>query len=94
MRAPTLLVIGQADRTAPGKADVEPAVAQHLGDYPTLGDAAARAIPRAKLVRLAGVGHVPQFEAFEQWRAALLSFLPAGSRGGDGSRDAAQGGSR
>lgn len=27
-------MIGQADRTAPGKADVEPAVAQHLGDSP------------------------------------------------------------
>lgn len=81
VRAPTLLVIGQADKTAPGKADVEPATAARLGDYPRLGEQAARAIPNAKLVRLAGVGHVPQFEAFERWRDALLSFLPAGARG-------------
>jgi pimeloyl-ACP methyl ester carboxylesterase len=94
VRAPTLLVIGQADRTAPGKADVEPAVAQRLGDYPALGAAAARAIPGAKLVRLAGVGHVPQYEAFEQWQTALLSFLPAGARGGAPSRAAADGGVR
>ena len=94
VRVPTLLVIGQADRTAPGKADVEPAVAQRLGDYPRLGDAAARAIPGAKLVRLAGVGHVPQFEAFEQWQSALLSFLPAGARGGTPSRPAAESGAR
>jgi pimeloyl-ACP methyl ester carboxylesterase len=74
----TLLVIGQADRTAPGKADVPPEVAARLGDYPALGDRAARAIPGARLVRLEGVGHVPQYEAFDRWQAALLSFLPAG----------------
>jgi pimeloyl-ACP methyl ester carboxylesterase len=76
--AKTLLVIGQADRTAPGKADVPPEVAARLGDYPALGERAARAIPGARLVRLEGVGHVPQYEAFDRWQAALLSFLPAG----------------
>jgi pimeloyl-ACP methyl ester carboxylesterase len=76
--APTLLVIGQADRTAPGKVDVPPDVAARLGDYPALGERAARAIPGARLVRLEGVGHVPQYEAFDRWQAALLSFLPAG----------------
>jgi pimeloyl-ACP methyl ester carboxylesterase len=94
VRVPTLLVIGQEDRTAPGKTDVEPAVARRLGDYPALGAAAANAIPGAKLVRLAGVGHVPQYEAFERWQAALLSFLPAGSRGAQHAAAAAEGGAR
>jgi pimeloyl-ACP methyl ester carboxylesterase len=94
LRAPTLLVIGQADRTAPGKNDVEPRVAERLGDYPALGEAAARAIPGAKLVRLAGVGHVPQYEAFEAWRSALLSFLPAGARASGPAPAAAERGAR
>jgi pimeloyl-ACP methyl ester carboxylesterase len=77
---PTLLVIGQEDRTAPGKADVPPEVAATLGNYRVLGERTARAIPGAKLVRLDGVGHVPQYEAFERWRDALLPFLPAAPR--------------
>jgi pimeloyl-ACP methyl ester carboxylesterase len=82
VRAPTLLVIGQEDHTAPGKADVPPAVAAKLGDYRALGERAANAIPNAKLVRLEGVGHVPQFEAFERWQAALLPFLPGAASAG------------
>lgn len=75
LRAPALLVIGQADRTAPGAADVPPELAQKLGNYPELGQRAAAAIPGAKLVALDGVGHVPQLEAFERWRSALLEFF-------------------
>jgi pimeloyl-ACP methyl ester carboxylesterase len=86
VRAPTLLVIGQEDHTAPGKADVPPPVAAKLGDYRTLGERAAKAIPHAKLVELDGVGHLPQFEAFERWQAALLPFLPAAKRSKDDSR--------
>jgi pimeloyl-ACP methyl ester carboxylesterase len=76
VRAPTLLVIGQEDRTAVGKADAPPDVAAKLGNYRVLGERAARAIAGAKLVKLEGVGHVPQFEAFERWQEALLGFLP------------------
>jgi pimeloyl-ACP methyl ester carboxylesterase len=75
VHAPTLLVIGQEDHTAPGKADVPPEMAAKLGDYRVLGERAARAIPNAKLVKLDGVGHLPQFEAFERWQAALSTFL-------------------
>jgi pimeloyl-ACP methyl ester carboxylesterase len=80
VRAPTLLVIGQADHTAPGKADVPPEVAAKLGDYRSLGERARKAIPNARLVELDGVGHLPQFEAFERWQAALLAFLPGAPR--------------
>jgi pimeloyl-ACP methyl ester carboxylesterase len=75
VRAPTLLVIGQDDHTAPGKADVAPEIAAKLGDYRALGKRTAKAIPNATLVELEGVGHLPQFEAFERWQAALLPFL-------------------
>jgi pimeloyl-ACP methyl ester carboxylesterase len=75
IKVPTLLVIGQADRTAPGKGDVPPDVAARLGNYPLLGERAASAIPGATLIRLPGVGHLPQYEAFERWQRAVLPFL-------------------
>jgi pimeloyl-ACP methyl ester carboxylesterase len=78
IKVPTLLVIGQLDRTAPGKSDARPEIQKLLGNYPALGKAAAQAIPGAQLVELAGVGHVPQYEAFEDWMRALEGFLGTG----------------
>lgn len=75
IRQPTLLIIGQRDRTALGKDAVSPEVAQKLGDYPALGRLAKQRIPGAKLVELKGVGHVPQFEAFDSYIKALTEFF-------------------
>lgn len=75
VRVPTLLIIGQRDRTALGKAWAPKEVADTLGDYPTLGRKAAAAIPGAKLSELMGVGHVPQVEAFPKYREELFEFL-------------------
>jgi pimeloyl-ACP methyl ester carboxylesterase len=80
LEVPTLLVIGQRDRTALGKDLVEPAVAARLGDYPALGRRAAAAIRGAELVELDGVGHVPQVEAFGRTMTALRRFLARGPR--------------
>jgi len=80
LRVPTLLIIGQRDRTAIGKDLVAPAVAARLGDYPALGRRAAAAIPGAELVELDGVGHVPQVEAFGRTMSALRRFLARPSR--------------
>jgi len=76
LKVPTLLVIGQRDRTALGRAWAPKELAATLGDYPALGKRAAAAIPGAKLVELPGVGHVPQVEAFEAYAQALAQFLP------------------
>ena len=73
--APTLLIIGQRDRTAIGSTWAPKDVAARLGDYPTLGRKAAAAIPGAKLLEIEGVGHLPQVEAFERYRNALLDFI-------------------
>jgi pimeloyl-ACP methyl ester carboxylesterase len=75
IRAPTLLVIGTRDHTAVGRNAVAPEVARTLGDYTALGDKAAAAIPRAELVKLDNVGHVPQYEAYDRYMLALKSFL-------------------
>jgi pimeloyl-ACP methyl ester carboxylesterase len=76
---PTLLVIGQLDRTAFGKSDVPEDVARKLGNYPKLGEQAAGQIPGSRLIKLENVGHVPHYEAFEPWMQALEGFLSAAS---------------
>lgn len=76
VKVPTLLVIGQRDRTALGRAWVPKEIAATMGDYPALGKKAAAAIPGARLVEIPGVGHLPQVEAFELYSQALAQFLP------------------
>ena len=74
IRSETLLIIGQRDRTAFGRTWA-PTNAEALGNYPMLGRKTAAAIPGAHLVEIAGVGHLPQVEAFDQYIAALVPFL-------------------
>lgn len=76
LKVPTLLVIGQRDRTAIGRAWASKEVAPKMGDYPALGKRAAEAIPGARLVEIPGVGHMPQVEAFDAYSQALVDFLP------------------
>jgi pimeloyl-ACP methyl ester carboxylesterase len=75
IQAPTLLIIGQRDRTALGKAAAPEAVRKTLGNYPELGKNAAKRIPRAKLAPIAGVGHLPHIEAYDRFIGPLLDFL-------------------
>jgi pimeloyl-ACP methyl ester carboxylesterase len=75
IKAPTLLLIGQKDRTAIGKAWAPPAARAALGNYPALGRRAAAAIPRAELVELPASGHLPQVEQFEVYAKALTTFF-------------------
>ncbi|HYG61406.1 MAG TPA: alpha/beta hydrolase [Thermoanaerobaculia bacterium] len=78
LRQPVLLIIGQRDRTAIGKAWAPPEVKPKLGNYPELGRKAQAAIPQARLVAIDNAGHLPQVEAFERYRSALEEFLAAG----------------
>jgi pimeloyl-ACP methyl ester carboxylesterase len=75
IKAETLLIIGQLDRTAIGKNLAPPEVRKSLGNYPELGRATQRAIPNANLVELHGIGHVPHIEAYDQFWKALKDFL-------------------
>jgi pimeloyl-ACP methyl ester carboxylesterase len=75
LRPKTLLIIGQRDRTAVGKAFAPDSVRAELGNYPELGKKAARAIPDCQLVEIPGAGHLPQIEVFDQYIGALLKFL-------------------
>ncbi|MBV8254582.1 MAG: alpha/beta hydrolase [Chitinophaga sp.] len=75
IRVPTLLIIGQRDRTALGKASVPEHVSKTMGNYPELGRNAARRIPNAQLAAMEGVGHLPHIEAYTQFIKPLLEFL-------------------
>lgn len=74
---PTLLIIGERDRTALNKDLVDEAARAELGRYDVLGERAAEAIPDATLVELPGIGHVPQVEAWKKYKKALVTFLDA-----------------
>jgi len=75
LKGPVLLIIGQRDRTALGRALAPPEVRPRLGNYPQLGRAAKAAIPQAELVELDDVGHMPHIEAFERFIAPYRAFL-------------------
>jgi pimeloyl-ACP methyl ester carboxylesterase len=75
LKAPTLLVVGLKDRTTVGRGRVPEEILQDKGQYAQLGKAAAKEIPRCRLVELADVGHIPHLEAPDQFHRALLDFL-------------------
>jgi pimeloyl-ACP methyl ester carboxylesterase len=75
VKAKTLLIIGQADRTVVGKARVPKELLPQLGQYPALGKKTAKLIPNATLVEIPNVGHVPHFEAPARFHQELLAFL-------------------
>jgi pimeloyl-ACP methyl ester carboxylesterase len=74
---PTLLVIGQEDRSTLGRGQVPEDVIITMGNFPQLGKQAAKDIPSSKLIELDGVGHIPHLEAPDRFHAPLLEFLSA-----------------
>lgn len=72
---PTLLIIGQRDRTAVGKDKAPDNIKSMLGNYPVLGRETAKKIPGATLVELDNVGHLPHIEAYDRFITPLINFL-------------------
>lgn len=75
LTVPTLLAIGQSDRTVFGRRFAPPEVVKPLGNYPQLGKTAQQRIPGARLVEYETVGHAPHLEVPERFHAAVLEFL-------------------
>ncbi len=72
---PTLLIIGQADRTIIGKKMLTDEQKKEHGQYPELGKKIHNEIKGSKLVKLEGVGHIPHIQTFEKFKKALFDFL-------------------
>lgn len=75
IEAPTLLLIGELDTTAPGAARASAEIAETLGNYPVLAKEAEEAIPNATLVTFPEMGHSPQIEDPAAFHAALDQWL-------------------
>jgi pimeloyl-ACP methyl ester carboxylesterase len=73
--APTLLIVGAEDHVVPLGQYAEPEPAARLGDFKTLSEEAARAIPRAERVVVPNCGHIPHLEFPDQFLGAFLPFL-------------------
>lgn len=85
IKVPTLLVIGQKDRTVAGRGFAPKEAVKDLGQYPVLGRKAAQAIPNAKLVELQNVGHIPHLENPSKFLESVVEFLRDGSLSGQSS---------
>jgi pimeloyl-ACP methyl ester carboxylesterase len=75
IQTPTLMLIGQEDRTIVGKGLLsKEAMAQH-GQYPALGRWFHQQIKNSKLVELKGVGHIPHVQVPGVFQKEVLPFL-------------------
>ncbi|RYZ30976.1 MAG: alpha/beta hydrolase [Chitinophagaceae bacterium] len=72
---PTLIIIGQEDRTVVGKNLLSKDIAAQHGNYPQLGKWLQQQISNSKLVELAGIGHIPHVQALSSFKDAVLSYL-------------------
>ena len=75
IKAPTLLIIGQLDRTVVGKGRVPKEIVGSYGQYPKLGKETRGKIKNAELVELEGVGHIPHIQTPDKFEKAVSDFL-------------------
>jgi pimeloyl-ACP methyl ester carboxylesterase len=75
LKVPTLLVIGQNDRTVFGRRFAPPEVVRPMGNFPLLGRSAQQRIPGAVLKEFNGVGHAPHLENPERFHAVVMDFV-------------------
>jgi pimeloyl-ACP methyl ester carboxylesterase len=78
---PTLLIIGQDDRTVVGKNRLPPKLRDVAGQYPELGRKAHAAIRGSALVEVPNCGHIPHNQQPEAFRTAVMQFLSGASPG-------------
>ncbi|SFJ80831.1 Pimeloyl-ACP methyl ester carboxylesterase [Paraburkholderia megapolitana] len=77
LKVPTLLMIGDKDTTAIGKDVSPPEVRAKIGHYPELAKLTQQAIPHARLIEFAELGHAPQMQDPQAFHKALLDGLAA-----------------
>jgi pimeloyl-ACP methyl ester carboxylesterase len=75
IKRPTLLIIGQADRTSIGKDALSEEERKTVGQYPALGRKIAESITGAHLIEFENVGHIPHLENTERFNQALKDFI-------------------
>jgi len=69
---PVTLIIGTRDRTGPGRAFKKPGATYKLGQYQVLGKQVADTLQQGRLIELDGLGHMPQFEDWQRFKAVFF----------------------
>jgi pimeloyl-ACP methyl ester carboxylesterase len=72
---PTLLMMGEQDRTAPFSGYASPEVRKTMGHNKQAATDLVRQIPKAKLSLIPNAGHIPHIEQFEAFHQAVAAFL-------------------
>jgi pimeloyl-ACP methyl ester carboxylesterase len=80
LKLSVLLIVGQKDRTALGKAWAPAGVKDRMGNYPELGRMTKAAIHDCRLVEIDDAGHLPQVQRFDSYWQALEGFLGGSGR--------------
>ncbi|WP_158771304.1 alpha/beta fold hydrolase [Paraglaciecola sp. L1A13] len=75
IKVPTRLILGTRDRTAPGRNWQKAATTYELGRYDKLGERVVHTLQYGKLYQLSGLGHLPQIEDFDRFKAVLNEAL-------------------
>ena len=75
LKMPTLLIIGQLDRTVLGKNRLPKEEQNKYGQYPALGRKLKSEIPNSELTEFENVGHIPHVQVFDEFTEAVLAFL-------------------
>jgi pimeloyl-ACP methyl ester carboxylesterase len=75
LKTKTLLMVGDKDNTAIGKAWSPPDVQAVIGHYDVLGKEVAAVIPNGALVEFADLGHAPQIQDPGRFHGALMGWL-------------------
>ena len=76
LQVPTLLVVGQMDRTCPGGGGItDPDVRARCGDFPALGKSVSAQIVDCELAELDNIGHIPHVEAPDAFHEVLFPFI-------------------
>jgi pimeloyl-ACP methyl ester carboxylesterase len=77
VRAPTLFVMGERDRNAPGRAFAPEPLRAGMGDNAAHARALAARMPDGRADVVPGVGHLVHLETPSQFNATVLEFLDA-----------------
>lgn len=75
LAVPTLLIVGEADRTIVGKALLSAADQKLFGQYPALARKTIAQVRGGKLVILPRIGHIPHIQEPEVFKKTVSAFL-------------------
>ncbi|HMH33175.1 MAG TPA: alpha/beta hydrolase [Puia sp.] len=73
--APTLLMVGELDRTVVGKDLLPEEKKNSYGQYPELGKKTVALLPHGELIVLPGMGHIAHVQDISLFKKAVLKFL-------------------